>query len=273
MTSGLQHLEGQLRAALCTTKPVYLLGDININILDTDSSPVHRYHTMLHELIMTQLVKRPTHLHPTPAALDHVITDQCSSAPETEVLPDAISDHQPVVVSARLGRVRVPARWRVARRWGRADWDAICLGFLESDWSGVDGATDVNECTQALMSIWNSVIDRFCPMKRVRVSKPNCPWLTENPELTALMAERNSARDTWLCLRTAESKVDYTRLRNAVKSRLISDRRSHGQLLIGGYVGSLIGIYSEKRCSIQPRVYGINENGIDALNQLILNIF
>ncbi|KAF0308165.1 hypothetical protein FJT64_020580 [Amphibalanus amphitrite] len=100
MTSGLQHLEGQLRAALCTTKPVYLLGDININILDTDSSPVHHYHTMLHELNMTQLVKRPTHLHPTPAALDHVITDQCSSAPETEVLPDAISDHQPVVVSA-----------------------------------------------------------------------------------------------------------------------------------------------------------------------------
>ena len=187
---------------------------------------MRRYLAMLHELNMTQLVKNPTHLHPSPAALDHVVTDRLDTVASVEVLPDTISDHQPVIVSARLGRVRLPTRWRVARRWGRADWDAICLSFLEADWSGVDGATDVNECLQQFMAVWDSVIERFCPTKRVRESKPYCPWLTEDPELAALMAERNSARDTWLCLRTSEAKADYTHLRNAVKSRLISARRN-----------------------------------------------
>ena len=236
VAGSLEQLEEQLRAAQCTGKPVFLLGDINFNILDDVSSPVRRYLTMLHELNMTQLVNRPTHLHPSPAALDHVITDQPDRAASTEVLSDAISDHQPVIVSARLGRVRVPAQWRVARRWNRADWDAICLSFLEADWSGVDGATDANECLRQFMAVWDSVIDRFCPTKRVRESQSRCPWLTDDPELTALMAERNSARDTWLCLRTDEAKADYTNLRNAVKSRLISARRDFlcGELVTSG---------------------------------------
>ena len=225
MTSSLEHLEEQLRAAQCTKRPVYLLGDINFNVLDTNASSVRRYQSVLCELNMSQLVKEPTHLYPPPAALDHVITNQLDPAAEVEVLPDAISDHQPVIVSARLGRVRAPSRWRTARRWGRADWNAICLSFLEADWSGVDGATDVDECVQQFMTVWDSVMDRFCPVKRVRVSKPHCPWLAHDPELTELMVERNSARDTWLCLRTEEARADYTRLRNAVKSRLISSRR------------------------------------------------
>ena len=225
VASSLEHLEEQLRAAQCTNRPVYLLGNMNFNILDTELSPVRRYISLLHELNMTQLVNQPTHLRPTPAALDHVITDQRDPAAETEVLPDVISDHLPVVVSARLGRVRRPARRRDTRRWGRADWDAICLSFLEAGWSGVDGATDVNECLNQFMSVWVSVIDRFCPAKRVRESKPHCPWLAEDPQLTALMSERNSAADTWLCLRTAEARADYTHLRNAVKSRLICARR------------------------------------------------
>ena len=233
VTSSLEHLEEQLKAALCTNRPVYLLGDINLNVLDTDTSPVQRYFSIVSELNMTQLVESSTHLHPTPAALDHVITDQRDPAAEVVVLPDDISDHQPVIVSASLGRVRAPARWRVSRPWGRADWDAICFGFLEADWSGVDGATDVDECTKHFMKVWDSVLDRFCPVKRVRVSKPHCPWLPQDPELMELMVERNSARDTWLCLRTAEAKADYTRLRNAVKSRLISARR---EFLCGGLV-------------------------------------
>ena len=148
VASSLEYLEEQLGAALCTNRPVYLLGDINLNVLDTDTSPVQRYLNIINELNMTQLVESPTHLHPTPAALDHVITDRRDPTAEVVVLPDAISDHQPVIVSAPLGRVRAPARWRAARPWGRADWDAICLAFLEADWSGVDVATDVNECTE-----------------------------------------------------------------------------------------------------------------------------
>ena len=73
------------------------------------------------------------------------------------------------------------------------------------------------------MFVWNDVTNRHCPPKRVRISRPNCPWL-EDPDLRELMPERDSARDTWMCLRTTEAKVDFVKLLNRVKSRLIAAR-------------------------------------------------
>ncbi|KAF0287361.1 hypothetical protein FJT64_014208 [Amphibalanus amphitrite] len=223
--SSLEHLQEQLRAARCLGRPVFLLGDINLNVLDAASPRICRYNSLLSELGLVQLVNQPTHLHPVPTALDHVLTDQRDPVPEVEVLPVAISDHQPVIVTARLGRVRRPPEWRTARPWRRCDWDAVCLEFLGADWSAVDGATDVNVCVREFMTIWNSVFDRLCPARRVRVSRPDCPWLADDPALRALMSERDAARDTWICLRSPESKADYLRLRNSVKSQLIKARR------------------------------------------------
>ena len=45
---------------------------------------------------------------------------------------------------------------------------------------------------------WNAVVDNHCPARRTRVTNPHCPWLTDDPSLRALKAERDSARDTWL---------------------------------------------------------------------------
>ena len=137
------------------------------------------------------------------------------------MLSDAIGDHQPIMVSARLGRVR----WRTVRSWRRADWNAIRLDLLQSNWEEVDGATDVNECVQHFMNVWNTVMDRHCPPRRVRAVRPSCPWIADDPDLRALLSERDSARDTWLCLRTPEAKADIVRLRNQVKSHLIAARR------------------------------------------------
>ena len=223
VTPSLEHLHNQLRESAGAGRPVFLLGDTNFDVLNTTSSITRRYTDMLSELSMTQLVDGATHLHPTPTALDHAITNLQDPVPDVTICADVISDHQPIIVSARLGRRN--AQWTTRRSWRRADWDAICVDLLQSDWSLVDGATDVNTCLQYFMAIWNSVIDRHCPARRVRVSRPHCPWIEDDPDLRALLCEWDCARDTWLCLRTLDAKADFIRLRNQVKSRLIKARR------------------------------------------------
>ena len=74
-SSGLWELQEQLRDVLARGKPTYLLGDLNIDVLNAQSSDTRRYKTALSELNVTQLIDRPTHLRPNPSALDHIITN------------------------------------------------------------------------------------------------------------------------------------------------------------------------------------------------------
>ena len=80
-----------------------------------------------------------------------------------------------MIVRARLGRVRRTAEWQTVRSWRRVDWNAVCHDLLLSDWSLVEAATDVNECVEQFMVIWDTVMDRHCPPRRVRVRGSTTP--------------------------------------------------------------------------------------------------
>ena len=219
-------MQEQLRTALATQKPLLLLGDININVLDSTSPATRHYYTALAELNLVQLVQKPTHLHPSPTYLDHVITN-IDPAPTTTVLDTDISDHQPVIVEALIGRLRRRATYRVTRSWRTADWDAICLDFLLADWDSLHNSTNVNQMVNEFMKIWNEVINRHCPIRKRRIRHPDCPWLTNNQPLRAVMAKRDAARSVWRALRTPEAAAEYRRLRNQVKSQLAQARRDY----------------------------------------------
>jgi len=236
VTASLNQLRKQLRAALCTGKPVFLLGDLNFNILSPTSPEVRRYTNIIDDLNMSQLVNQPTHLLPTPTALDHVITNHRNPPPAVAVLPDSISDHQPVIITASLGRIKKRGKKRTTRSWHRADWDAISLTLLYADWEPMRNAHDVDTKLHHFMRVWNSVMDQHCPTKTVTAKHPCCPWLQDNPPLRALMTERDTARDAWRRLRTPESRANYTRLRNSVKSAIIRARRDFlcGMMISGG---------------------------------------
>ena len=218
-------LQEQLRDVLARGKPTYLLGDININVLNTQASDTRRYEAALSELNVTQLVYEPTHLLPSPSALDHVIIITNVPSPRADVINIPISDHLPVAVSAPTGRVRKLPTECVTRNWARADWNAICLDLLLADWSNFDTNRDINSMVDIFMRIWWSVLDRHCPARTRRSRCVRCPWITDDYELRQAMSERDEAYRAWLDLRTPESREDYCRLRNSVKAQLALARR------------------------------------------------
>ena len=109
----------------------------------------------------------------------------CASrtALRAEVLRTPISDHQPITVSAPIGRVRKQSTMRTVRSWGRADWDAICLDLLLADWTTLETSDDVNSMVDTFMEIWWSVLDRHCPARTRRSRRRGCPWITNDHEL------------------------------------------------------------------------------------------
>ena len=216
-------LEEQLREVLISQKPLFLLGDININVIDTASADTRHYLSALSDLNLTHLVQEPMHLHPTPTCLDHAITNiaQCS----VSIIDSSMSDHQPVIVEAPIGRLRRRPTYKTTRSWRTADWDAICLDFLLADWDSLHNCSDVNQMVKKFMEVWTETLDRHCPLRRRRVRHPDCPWLTDNRQLREAMTERDEARSAWKAANTTEAADRYRRLRNEVKKMLSTARR------------------------------------------------
>ena len=115
VSTSLDALQRLPTAASSAGRLTFLLGDVNFDVLDGESPNTKRYTSVIEEMNMQQLVNSPIHLQPRPSTLDHVITDLRDPSPVVRVLPDIISDHQPVVTTARLGRVRRPAQWRLVQ--------------------------------------------------------------------------------------------------------------------------------------------------------------
>ena len=218
-------LHDQLLAARGYGKPVFCLGDTNINLLRPDGPGVRQYRAALHELDLTHLVTEPTHLEPTGSLIDHIITDVPDLTATVVAPPDFIADHLTVIVRAPIRRPsRRPAPF-TARPWRKVDWDAVCLDFLRADWSAVYDSVAVDDKVSAFLSVWWSVFDVHCPSKRVTPRRHRCPWLDDYPELRELMGERDSAYRVWRRSRSDADREEYRRLRNCVKRRLIRCKR------------------------------------------------
>ena len=218
----------------------YLLGDMNLDVSRPEARGVRLYLQLLDELQLHQLIREPTHPCPTPTTLDHVITNMPPERSSTSVVDDDISDHLPIIVNTAVPKPRRVARTYTCRPWHRADWDALCLDLLLSDWTEFDGATDVNELLDIFMRIWNSSADKHCPERSVRTRRPHCPWVQDVlPELREAIVAKNTARADWQAFGQPDDKALYVSLKKQVSSILITAHRNFNcqQLLSNDFRG------------------------------------
>ena len=216
----------QLEMALAVGKPVYVLGDFNVNLLTANSVDTVHFNSLLRDLNMTQLITDPTHPLPVSSLLDLVITSVSSSDVRASVLPDLIADHFPIVVRPSAPRLRCPPITISSRPWHHVDWDKFSTDIAHANWEAFYAAADVNDKLAIFMKIWNSVADAHCPVQRRTLRRPACPWLRDEA-VREVMAERDEARRAWAVSRSVADRNAYKQLRNRTKLMLSRARRSY----------------------------------------------
>ena len=234
LAPAMDSLQQQLCQAKSLGRPLYLLGDMNLDVSRPEARGVRRYLQLLDELQLRQLVQEPTHPSPTPTTLDHVITNVPPEASQTSVVDDDISDHLPITVITAIPKPRRAARTYTSRPWHRTDWDALCLDLLLSDWAEFDSAADVNVLLDIFMRIWNSLVDTHCPERTVRTRRPHCPWVQDVlPELREAINAKDIAKADWDAFRQPADKALYLSLKKRVNCILITAHRNFNcQLLV-----------------------------------------
>ena len=125
-------LRHQLLEVSATGKPVYLLGDLNLDLTRPDKPQVTLYSNTIEELGFSQLIRDPTHPGTTPSLLDHILTNQTTEH-ESAVVKTHVSDHDLITVKTRLMRCKDKPRWITTRSMRRVNYDQLCLDLLQAD--------------------------------------------------------------------------------------------------------------------------------------------
>ena len=222
-------LRHQLLEVSATGKPIYLLGDVNLDLSRPDKPYVTLYFNMIDELGFIQLIRDPTHPGATPSLLDHVLTNQTTIDHEPTVVKTHVSDHDMITVKTRLARCKNKPRWITTRSMRRVNYDQLCLDLIQADWSPLyqEESTSIDAINDAFLTIWNAVVNEHCPLKRVKLRHPDRPWLTMNDELQDLQTRRDAARRERDVARTKTTEEQYCSLKREFKRKIAEARADY----------------------------------------------
>ncbi|KAF0302271.1 hypothetical protein FJT64_025623 [Amphibalanus amphitrite] len=226
VTPDIDALRNQLLEVSRHGKPVYLLGDINLDLIRPEKPQVAQYITMLQELNFIQLIQDPTHPG-EPSLIDHVVTNMTSITHRAAaVVQTHVSDHDLIIVNAPLPRPKRKPRELMTRSTRDVNYDHLCLDLLQSNWSRLydSDATSIDDLFTTFLEIWNAAVDQHCPLKSVKLRHPDRPWLTINDDLRKLQAQRDAARRRRDAVRTIESENEYSSLKKEFRRRIAAAR-------------------------------------------------
>ena len=193
MSAILDDMQDQLAHVNGTGKPLYLLGDLNFDLLQPTKPEVRRYTQTLQDLNLKQLVTEATRPE-SGSLIDHAIVRSSDDVTTARVVPSSCSDHDLVVAETTLSRERRrPAEITVRSTRGLVP-DRLRLELLLADWAAVYDAASPEAKWEAWLAVWTPVINIHTPVIKVRPRHQPCPWLNDNDDLRTLMRERDLAR-------------------------------------------------------------------------------
>ena len=205
--------------ALSLNKPVYILGDLNCNMLNVNDPACQSLTKFCSSFNLSQLINQPTRVTENSKTLiDVFLTSTPNLVAETKVVPVSISDHDLVFASLKLKKERTKPVYIYARSYKRYNREAFLKDMSAAPWSVVDCFDDVEDSLNAFNLLFNEILDCHAPVKKIKIrNRPN-PFVTD--DIRELMKTRNHWRKEARKTNDPLAWASYRSLRGEVKRDL-----------------------------------------------------
>ena len=207
----------------CLYSNFVLVGDLNVNFLDSSSSLYHSLQNILSSFNLTQVVQEATRTTSNTATLidlammsNPALLERCSVVP-----PLSNSDHNGVELVIRWSGGRNKTQPRPVWKYAQADFEFACEKIQNINWDTLLDDTDIETAWQRWESMFMSVMEQCIP-KGILPRKRKLPWVTAGIRLA--MQKRNAF------YRKSKSnpglRGKYKQLRNQVTSQIRRQKRA-----------------------------------------------
>ena len=233
--------------ALSLDKIVYIMGDLNCNLLSTKCRESKSLTSFYESFNLSQLIAPPTRVtESSRSLLDVILASQTEQVVKAGVMDNSISDHDMVFAGLHLKVSRPKTTYITTRSFKKYNPDAFQLDMSCALWSVMEVFDDVDDKLHGFDLLFNEILDHHAPIRSIKVrGKPN-PCITE--EIRELMKSRNVWRKTahrtmiympGLPIKTLNTKSGSQSEQRRVNSSKIRSKTTHGtQIVFGRQSGS-----------------------------------
>uniref|UniRef100_A0A1B6JA74 Endonuclease/exonuclease/phosphatase domain-containing protein n=1 Tax=Homalodisca liturata TaxID=320908 RepID=A0A1B6JA74_9HEMI len=157
-----------------------LMGDFNINAMDTNHPSTKRFVDLLRSFDLELFVKTPTRVtHSTQSTIDNIISNLSSVA--VSVVNTAISDHygQEAIISG----VKIERELKITKTIRDLRPGNIALlntSLSKEDWKFQESSLSVEQHFKMFSDTLNFHVNMYCPLKTIQV----CPKTVNNKWIT-----------------------------------------------------------------------------------------
>ena len=220
-------------------KDVFLIGDFNTDLINSDTEPISSFLDTLTENLYVPHITLPTRITPTSSTLiDNIYSNTINfSLGISGNLMSAISDHFPQFLILPKEITQLPKKHNHFKRNTR-NFDKVSLiaDVINTDWPSVCAIdkNDPNYSFDMFDATIIKIIDKYCPLKKVtkkEYKQQFKPWITigicnsikrRDKMLEKFIKENN-------VLKKQELYASYKSLRNTIVSLIRASKKNHYQ--------------------------------------------
>ena len=211
-------------------KELYLLGDINCNLLPEANTYDSSYLTNIFDIFgLSQLITEPTRVTPVSKTLiDLCITNSLEKVTNSGVIHLGISDHSLVFLTRKTHYHRNGPRVIETRQFKHFNRGKFLSDLNQLPWANVDLYSDPNDMWREWKEMFLGCVDRHAPLKLKRIRKKRSPWITR--ELLCKIRKRDFLKKKAISSNNSATWDQFKRARNQAnnaiklaKKRYVSD--------------------------------------------------
>ena len=218
-------LENVLSNIDLTKNEIYIMGDLNVDMLDKKNISTKKINDFIKPFGLRQLIKTPTRYSRDKNSMLDVIFTNSDVISNTGVCDVHLSDHQMILTTRKKAKIIKRKCTFTGRSYRNYDKDIFQTKLIDADWTLFDNEITVTGKWNELLKIIYDSIDNMCPVKVYRVKQDKEKWITpplleliKDKDYAMKIAKRRGDPELWKIAKT---------LRNRCTKRLRKARADH----------------------------------------------
>lgn len=223
----LEVLDNCMSVVLPQFQHVFVVGDININLEDTNSVAVNHFYDYMDGYDLVQMVESPTRITAsTKTLIDFLCTSDKNLVLSCSVLDSlGISDHCAVSAVLNIAKKNVKPKFITSRNFKYFNYESFNNDLKLINWNHIYEIENVDDMLYYFNNNLTWLFDKHAPLRTVRVTKKPSPWLTDTIKLMFKLRDKAYLKYKRSGLET--DWVAYKDLRNYVNGAVRREKKAY----------------------------------------------